>query len=267
MRKIPDQFDTKGRQIISTMASIKAWEEAEKKAEWDESGHCLICGDNLGIVRTKWGPIKCVCALEEEKVIYASEREIYGTRYKVTDGKFKVTGNEESRKSLSLLISAIAKWTEWPDHWLTISGGVGTGKTTSLIEIAEVFKPWALYVTATDFDARLSSYMENSNGVEGSIQQFLNVMKGFPILLYDDLGSEYVPLYKDWVRSNLRKVIDYRYLRSSEFPTIVTTNMSESQIMNYDMRIGSRIMDNQIGNFINLNGVQDYRRQDANSNL
>ena len=269
MRQIPERFDSQGRQIISTIASIKAWEESGRKVEWDESGHCVVCGDNLGIVRTKFGPIKCICALEEEKTIYASEIEQYSTKYKKTGTiNLKVWVAEESKKSLTALQKEVAKWSEWPDHWITISGATGSGKTTIMTGIADLFYPWALYITATDFDARLSTILSAPDGSEGTIQQYLNVLKGFPILLYDDIGSDYVKSGADWVRSNLRKVIDYRYLRSEEFPTIVAGNLFEQEIMNYDMRIGSRLLDNQAGVYIELNGVQDYRRaKHANAKL
>jgi DNA replication protein DnaC len=269
MQKIPEMFDARGRQILSTIASIKAWEESGRKVEWDESGHCVVCGDNLGVVRTKWGPIKCICALEEEKTVYVTEIETYGTRYKkAEDIVLEEWGTKESKEAIRSLQGEIKKWGDWPDHWITITGGVGSGKTTVLTGIATAFYPWALYITATDFDAQLSKVLESPDGSEGTIQQFLNTLKGFPILLYDDLGSEYVKAGKDWVRSNLRKVMDYRYLRASEFPTIVATNLNQQGLMDYDMRIASRILDTQIVSYIIMDSVQDYRRAShANANL
>jgi ssDNA-binding Zn-finger/Zn-ribbon topoisomerase 1 len=269
MKKIEQQYDLKGRPIISTIASIKAWDESGRKPEWDESGHCVVCGDNMGIVRTKFGAIKCICALEEEKNVYASEIETCATRYKKNEGiKIEGWGTEESKKSIYKLQSEIEAWSNWPDHWITITGVTGTGKSTILTTIATAFYPWAFYITASDFDARLATIMDTKDGSQGTVQQFLNIMKGFPILLYDDLGAEYVKYGLDWVRSNLRKVIDYRYLRSSEFPTVVATNMNVQGIMDYDLRIGSRILDNEAGVYIALDDVQDYRRaKHANPNF
>ena len=262
MKHIQEYTDQEGRVTYSLLGSWLAWREQDKITEVprDEHGTCSICG-GYRILRTpRWGAMMCFCEIESKTALFGKLHRMYRSAYsKKSMDNFVLWGSLESRKTLDKFYKDVYKWAEWPDRWLTIIGATGSGKSHTLTSLADFFGVWALYITATDFDAWLSRLMDSEE--DGTLTEFLDVIKTAPILLFDDLGSEYVKTGKDWVRANLRKIIDFRYLRPKEFITVVTTNLAPDYIMQYDMRIGSRILDIDNTDILELASVGDYRRR------
>ena len=261
MKQILQYEDADGNITYSRLGSWLAWREQEVilSVPRNKSGICTIC-EGYGIVRSRYGPMRCFCEIESETIELAKTHKKYQSSYaKKSMDDFVTWGSAQSTQVLENFHKLVYNWSIWPDSWLTIIGQPGTGKSHVLAALAEFFGPWALYITATDFDAWLHRLMDSDE--DGTMTEFLDAVKTTPILLFDDLGSEYVKTGVDWLRSNLRKVIDFRYLRPKEFPTVVTTNLNRDFIMQYDMRIGSRILDVDNVDVIELAEVGDYRRR------
>jgi DNA replication protein DnaC len=262
MKQVLTYEDPEGNTTISRLGSFLAWRDQNKVtvAPRDEAGTCKICG-GFGVVRTRqWGAIRCLCEIETETARLALQLREYRSIYVPKDfDDIVLWGTPESRKALSGARDKILKWLDWPDYWITMIGMTGTGKTMAMEAIASHFKTWCLYITATDFEAHLGRLMDNQDGEE-TLTEFLDALRYAPFLIFDDLGSEYQKAGRDWVKANLRKIIDFRYLRPNEYPTIITTNLNEDRLREYDMRIGSRILDTQLVEIISLSNVGDYRR-------
>ena len=244
---------------ISTIDSYLAWTEMTKemrlndaKMLYDEDGACAYCHGAMELNTKEFGKMRCICQLAPKELQMEKTIAQYSDMHppkSMTD--LKIWGDTNSRRDISDLKKLISKWKQNPDKWITLMGLPGCGKTHVLQSLDTYFHPWSLYVTTMNLESRFYQALDDN-----SLPELIDAIKRVPILLLDDLGSDYG---KDYVKANIRKIIDFRYSLWQEFPTVVATNYWAREIKDkYDPRIGDRLLDHHIAHVIELE-VESWR--------
>jgi DNA replication protein DnaC len=135
---------------------------------------------------------------------------------------------------------------------------VGVGKTHILAAIDDEFRPWSLYITASHLESLVFETMKKD-----VLDDLVETLSSVPILLFDDLGSDYGATF---AKSVFRRIIDKRYLSHDELLTVVATNLSENQIRIYDMRIADRILERGATYILPLEYEGSWRKTGGNHN-
>jgi DNA replication protein DnaC len=215
---------------------------------------CAKVHDKL-INDERYGLVYCLCQVLE--LINDTGNILNAIRSKVSPvslEELKAWGLPDERKSLHEAVSAAKNFIDDPSRWLVLSGNTGSGKTHMLMSIANTFGPYALYITAGDFERIAFQSLRN-----GVFDQFIDLLENAPFLLFDDWGSEHG---KDFVASKFRAVIDYRYARWPQLPVAITTNRGAASMIDYDDRVASRFMERDKVNIVQMT-VKDHRERGA----
>jgi len=241
--KVPIYMNADKDYNISRLYSYLAWREYYKgnfdsvMVPVSEAGVCSIC-DGFRIAKDDdYGVLRCICDIKEEERELALQLSPYRSPHSRTSlSTIQMWGrSDEEANSLAYAVYICEEWEKHPDKWVTIHGKVGCGKTHILTALATTFGAWALYITAADFEHQVFDALDEDN-----LNSMIDAIKRAPILLIDDVGADYGSSFP---KSNLRKVIDFRYLRAIEYPTVIATNLDRRLMMEYDMRIGDRVFD------------------------
>jgi DNA replication protein DnaC len=207
----------------------------------NEDGVCMFCGGTFEpVIYEKYGKIRCLCDIWNENKRLEESLRPYRAMHtaKILDD-FVIWGKDPlDRQVLQETLEHLRTWIRWPDSWILLYGNPGTGKTHLLTAIADYFHPWSLYLTASDFEQLVFSGLQDD-----TLGQQIDTIKHAPILVFDDLGAEYVGTGKEFVRANLRKIIDFRYQMWEEYPTVIASNRDVPSLEAYDMRIADRLLD------------------------
>lgn len=221
--------------------------------------YCPICQDTKNFVVQETGErIYCVCEMLEwsgnqiERMAeYESPvtRERYLRDLKPLRSKQHASEFEQGVQDLEAFLKHMQKWMSNPTSWIFIQGGFGCGKTHALHAIKTRFNPLTLFVSMDRFQQNLFNALE-----EGEIEYLMQTFSSAPILILDDWGTEH---QKPWTIKMMSSVINNRYsLSPRDFPTIVSTNLSISDLMNSpDVNIGriaTRLVDTDISNIFRL---------------
>mgnify|MGYP002396671608 CR=1 FL=1 len=130
-------------------------------------------------------------------------------------------------------------------------GIVGTGKTHILRSIKTAFGSMALYISAGDFEQKMHERRQND-----TLGNFYQVFVSAPILLLDDLGMEYGG---ELLKTGIEKIIDLRYERWRDKPTIVASNKSPLGFEKYLSRAADRVMDKERSTTLYISGDKSFR--------
>lgn len=165
------------------------------------------------------------------------QRDIFGQQFEgISLGCVKPTkgGGEK-------FLERFCEWIQNPKYFLVYSGGYGIGKTT----LSAALVSWALekfdsvrFITETIFIQKIKAQMSMQEG--DCTKEIFNIANN-EFFLYDDLGSERVKEENTAWRP-ISVLVDYRW--SSNLPTVITTNLTENEILeNYGGRVHSRLFD------------------------
>lgn len=225
-------------------------------------GDCVFChGFNILDGRSAGLPsVYCLCEfLEQVKQLgeVGFEWESPWQREQVNKLDPSLVVPKEGGQDLRDALKFIGQWENNPREWVYLwSNSPGTGKTTILYQLKRKFGPLAFYITAPDFQQDLFSRL----GDNDAIAELLSYVKGVPILLLDDLGSEYDK--SDWTYKMIFNVVNARYTFSSLFPVVVTSNVNPDHLVTSPdksiQRLASRLIDGNSATILRLRGV-DYR--------
>ena len=253
--------DNKGIETRGTTSSFRAWRAFTAKAEtpmypnFSNDNVCRICGgwlSNINLV--DYGKVICICEIEkiEKRLKYTHGRFSSKTSRKNTLDDLQLWGHDlKFKEKLAEAIQGVTDWLEWPEKWLVLGGSVGTGKTHILLSIQRELEPWALYITASDLEGMIFESMQRTS--DFALEELVNAAKYAPFLLLDDIGTEYG---SDFPRAILRRIIDFRYQRPTEYVTVIASN----KIKGYDPRITDRILDKHIGQTFILATDKSWRQ-------
>lgn len=229
-------------------------------AEW--SGVVPICPlcKGYGVTQSENGVVYCFCNYLRMREAYAIRALNYespcprGVSLTVLDPKKMMSsiGKKDLRDALVL----VDYWVRQVDQWIFMTGGPGTGKTTMLYAAKETLGSLAFYITMPNFQDTLFSLKDDS----AALADFMDTVKGAPVLLLDDLGLEYGK--SPWTTSMVANVINHRYAFGSQLPVFVTSNLkSQDLVQSPDLhvrRIASRLIDGQHTSVVILHG-EDFR--------
>jgi DNA replication protein DnaC len=154
----------------------------------------------------------------------------------------------EQRQALADALGTAMDYAEQPSGWLYICGERGSGKShlaAAIINELVAHEQRVRYAFVPDL---LDEFRRGMH--DGSADDLMDVLKRFPLLVLDDLGSENL---SPWAEERLFILINYRNLH--ELPTVVTANARRDALPG---RIGSRIA--EMAEEIIL-PVSDYRKR------
>jgi hypothetical protein len=244
-RKITHNFDSirrlTGRQtgLISGSEMIAATGESV----------CPFCGGGKALQDVNLGKMFCLCYLLDFQIEIAGRLRPYQTP--IDTNMAPLSALKPRSKDLSEAIGVMQRFIDNPQGWITLLGGVGTGKTHMLTYTARMLYPMALYLSADDLEQKLYEAMSDN-----TVPEMIDAISRAPILLLDDLGIEYGAAF---VAAKLRAIINRRYGLWQEFPTVVASNLSLVKLKEHDARISSRITDFEKCTVISLHKLSDYR--------
>jgi DNA replication protein DnaC len=263
--------DMSGNLMVSRIQSFLLWRKLKiKEPKYGQDGLCVLCGGNRIVNLRGHGIARCICDIVEEgRRLERINREL---RSNVINADLDDLKSVEHQRWLRETMSGLKTWIDWPSHWITIVGGVGSGKTHILSAIADSFGSFALYITESDFESKLSSFMDQRED-NLTMSDYMERLKYVPILVYDDAGSGYKGKAESFARAKLHNIIDFRYMMYDEYITVVSTNLSRGELQAWNMRVADRIMDTSLVNgiprvWVINNPMPSHRRQaNANSNF
>ncbi len=138
-------------------------------------------------------------------------------------------------------------------RWMTLMGGVGTGKTMLLLAMYGLLRPYAVYLGAGD----LTSAIFNSFGKDGDTEELTEELARVPVLLLDDYG---VDTANKTVQNKITQIIDLRYRLRKYRPTVIATNLNKKELIRANSRVASRILDQDLVDVHSIR-LPDYRRR------
>jgi len=152
----------------------------------------------------------------------------------------------DGNQSLTAALRAALAFTETPDGWLVLSGGVGCGKT----HLASAIKNerdeqglQTLFKTAPDLlDYLRATYAPDSNV---TYDRGFDAIRNAEVLILDDYGAH---SSTPWAEEKLFQLLNYRF--NARLPTVITTNQPLDRVApaaasapNQELRILSRLLD------------------------
>jgi len=218
---------------------------------------CPKCNDE-GIVNGKF----CDCFYNEYLDALKDVCEIdKKAPFSFEDARFEIIENEQQRENLKKLYDLMKKFVEkYPNTSkfnITLTGGVGTGKTSlsSAIARAAAEKGQTVKImSAYEFNAYMISC--HTSPIENRAYMMSDILTA-DYLIIDDLGTE--PLTKNVTVEYLLLVLNERTI--SKKATIITTNLTIDGIsQKYGERIYSRLSDKANSLTFHLSG-KDLRRK------
>jgi DNA replication protein DnaC len=185
-----------------------------------------------------------------------------------TFNRFKTRPDGFENESLAQALAYAMQYCSNPARWLVLAGQKGTGKTHLARAIAtRLGEEVVLYLRVTDIISRCFSLMYQDDALE----EYLARIAGSWFLILDDLNaahlikaSEKAPPVEGrmpWAMKQLYTIIDFRYNNPIEFPTVITTNETLSELRGplWDI-LGDRVADNH-NDVIGMMG-DSYRQSD-----
>lgn len=158
---------------------------------------------------------------------YDLKRPIKG----VLEWNGQAISEKDQRKALIEAHRIASEYAANPRGWLYLYGPPGSGKTRLAASIANELKAQKLRATYGPIQA-LFDYIK-AGFDDNSSQRRFEALQRAPLLLIDDIGTEYET---EWTRPLLQNLINERYNR--ELPTILTSNDWRDDL---PLRIADRI--------------------------
>ena len=205
---------------------------------------CPICRD-FGFVRRDvpvgdpdFGrAIPCECRRDEVRERLRRRSQIGALADRSFDNFFpsgRTALGLQDQRTLSFALDSCRKYAEEPPGWLLLCGPPGCGKTHLAAAIAnrqielgtEVF-----FTVVPDLLDHLRATF--APGGEVSYDELFETVKGSPLLILDDLGTQ---SSTQWAREKLFQILNHRY--TARFPTVITTNEPIGQL---DERLRARL--------------------------
>lgn len=196
-------------------------------------------------------PIKCDCRVEEER-----HRRVEDLRRLSDLDPFinQTFDNFDSRRrGIGEAFAVAQQFANDPYGWLIFVGPTGCGKTHLAAAIANSVlarRMQVLFAVAPELlDELRNTY---TPGSDAKYSDVLEGIRGAPLLIIDDLGTEYPSA---WAGEKLYQIFNWRY--NNRLPTVVTMNPRAWQDL--DERVKSRTQDGELARVLLLKDVSDFR--------
>lgn len=175
--------------------------------------------------------VRCDCMPIREELIRREKSGLNKLLKRYTFKNYKANENWQKR-----IAKAACDYVRNPERWFYIGGQPGSGKThicTAIVNALLARGKAARYMIWQDEIIRLKQSITEAD----RYKQLLDGLKKAEILYIDDFFKVQNPTNADI--DNTFKIINYRYNES--LPTIISSELSISQIINIDEALGSRI--------------------------
>lgn len=152
----------------------------------------------------------------------------------------------EERQSLEAAFRTASAYADHPEGWLLIQGTNGCGKTHLAAAIANRVLDGGtdvVFVVVPDLlDELRRAFNPAHDQSEGDLFQRAREAS---LLVLDDLGAQ---VASPWVQEKLYQLVNYRTVAG--LPTVVTSDQSDSELLNAHPRLMARIADPRNGDRI-----------------
>ena len=160
-------------------------------------------------------------------------------------GSDRATAGKD-RESLERAKDAAQRFAANPDGWLLFTGPHGCGKTHLAVAVASASLERGMPV----FFAFVPSLLDHLRGTfspDSTIgyDELFEQVKTVPLLILDDLGAE---SSTPWAEEKLYQIVVHRH--EERLPTIITTSYSLDELEETKPRIGSRLMDSMVVDWV-----------------
>ncbi len=162
----------------------------------------------------------------------------------------------QDRDTLAHAVHTARTFATFPEGWLALAGGRGSGKTHLAVAIGgeslqqgrQVF--FAFVPTLLDH-LRTTYSPDSAVGFDELFEQVLNV----PLLILDDLGSENST---PWAEEKLYQIVVHRH--EARLPTVITTASTLEDLEVAKPRLASRLVDWEVVDWVPID-APNYRDQ------
>jgi len=157
---------------------------------------------------------------------------------------------------------AIAALTElaahpWDARWVFLHGQYGNGKTHLLQATRARLPDLAAYVYVEELGQQIfSSWGIDRQNNTNLLSTLIADLSAAPVLLLDDLGTEYAG--SPFVVSTIGNLIHRRYMQANALPTVISTNLLDTELLAIYPRVHSRLRDSALVSRFLFN-LPDYR--------
>ena len=131
---------------------------------------------------------------------------------------------------------------EYEYHSLLLQGGFGVGKSHLAYSIAEEIIKMGYFALFIDVPQLLQFFRNNIQSKELDEQAIMNIFSKTDLMIFDDLGAEYIKKEKDkesWAVDKLFSIFNLR----NDKPKIITTNYDSKGLKEkYGLLAGGRIL-------------------------
>ena len=208
---------------------------------------CNICEDS-GFVPVKEEPTRLThCECETKRINEKIQTLAFNNSNVTNLDKDKFTLNnfiperQLTKKGIAdakMLLKLLSSWKDKDIKLLTITGGVGIGKThlsiATLVDLIYAHSQKVYYAPATEVAVKSRDFEY------GESERYRKKLQEIDWLVLDDLGVEHDP--RGYMQTFYHSIIDHRY--SQEKQTLITTNLSVNGKKKDSLlkRLGERIV-------------------------
>jgi DNA replication protein DnaC len=224
------------------------------RIEGYRDGHnCKYCDGSMYYDFPNFGVSRCICWTMQKEEKFRKVQQL-ATRHRKLEWKdFEVWGDSASKTALNNALSTCRDWLSKIDSWLLLGGTVGTGKSHLLHTLDTYLYPWSFYVSVPDLKDLVFEYTAKKD-----LQMVTDTIARHPILIMDDIGAEYE---SDYAISMVRQIIMTRYKMWEEYPVVIATNLTKTQLTKYDERLMDRLYDQDKVRHVSFKGVSSWRQR------
>lgn len=226
------------------------------------SDTCPICGGTGFLRRDDGSGLARPCACELQRRAQVRAREIR-TASGVSDSllqRFTFDAYQPGRAvspkcDMAEIKRTCEAYAAEPHGWLILAGSYGVGKTHLAYAIAGELLRRCVPVYAASVPEMLGMIRNGFRDAQGmDAEARLQALRSVEVLILDDWGSE---KGSDWVSETMFQVLNHRY--NERMATVITTNLTPSELKTRDGRLASRMMDRDLSS-VRVMIAGDYRR-------
>lgn len=248
--KIVRWFEPWGRlkPLMETNTPFWTWTPAQvisalRKAKGLSSGGtCPYCGGLKTVNDKRRGMLYCICYMFEWQELLRELLHDYRVPLRKDNvfEKFNTVGRTPSEtNALQGIFDSVYQWAQWPNKWVWLSGGVGTGKTHLGQAAAWLLGPTSLYIDGPTLHQIFYGSVKDRN-----IEEVRERLRIADALIIDDWRAEHET---NWGEDSFFDLLNWRYNRSDGYPVFVITNVSPDEIQHDSSdRAGNRLLDKEI---------------------
>ena len=199
--------------------------------------------------------IKCDCRVDEDRVRALDELRRLSDLDPFLDKRFE--NFDAGRRGCRDAFEIARQFANDPYGWLVLVGTTGSGKTHLAAAIANMVLAREMQVLFAVVPELLDELRNTfSPGSESRYSEVLESVRAAPLLVLDDLGTEYP---SPWAGEKLYQIFNSRY--NNRLPTVVT--MNPRAWSDLDERIKSRMTDGELCRLLLMRDATDFRPHKA----